>query len=224
MTVLRIAFVASLALAAFGGTADRQSQVAQKFQAEAERVLGQMTSTTYRHRTRVIEAAGVYETDCKGLIAFLLRKISPAHLAVLPVAAGRRKPRAVEYHEFFSDQPAIGHPSPTYWNRVPTLAETQPGDILAWRYREIVPGKNTGHVLIIDSTPEQVEGNVYRVEVVDSTATSHDEDTRPRGTSGIGKGVMWFRVNADGQAVAYQRNSATPFKTAPIEIGRMADK
>lgn len=224
MTVLRIAFVASLALASPGGAADRQSQVAQKFQAEAERVLGQMTSTTYRHRTRVIEAAGVYETDCKGLIAFLLRKVSPGHLEVVPVAPGRRKPRAVEYYEFFREQPETGQPSSTRWNRVPTLADTQPGDILAWRYREIVQGKNTGHVLIIDSQPERVEGDVYRVEVVDSTATSHDEDTRPRGTSGIGRGVIWFKVNADGQAVAYQRNSATAFKTAPIEIGRMADK
>ncbi len=238
MTVLRLAFVASLALTAAGGAADRTgasdpraaaasdrpSLVAQKFHAEAERVLGQMTSTTYRHRTRVVEAAGVYETDCKGLIAFLLRKVSPAHLEVLPVAASRRKPRAVDYYEFFREQPAVGQSSTTGWNRVVTLAEAQSGDILAWRYREIIPGKNTGHVLIVDSKPERVDGDVYRVEVVDSTGTTHDDDTRPRGTSGIGKGVMWFKVNAEGQAVGYQRNSATPFKTAPIEIGRMADK
>ena len=134
MTVLRLAFVASLALTAAGGAADRTgasdpsaaaasdrpSLVAQKFHAEAERVLGQMTSTTYRHRTRVVEAAGVYETDCKGLIAFLLRKVSPAHLEVLPVAASRRKPRAVDYYEFFREQPAVGQSSTTGWNRPPS--------------------------------------------------------------------------------------------------------
>lgn len=238
MTVLRPALATSLALASFGWAADRtgvadaraanpsdrQSLVARKFQVEADRLLGQVTSTSYRHRTRVVEAAGVYETDCKGLIAFLLRKISPAHLEVLPVATGRRKPRAVEYYEFFRGQPPVGQPSLTFWNRIPTLAEAQPGDILAWRYRDIILGKNTGHVLIIESKPERGEGDIYRVEVVDSTGTTHDDDTRPRGTSGIGKGVMWFKVNSDGQAIAYQRNSMLPFKTAPIEMGRMADR
>ena len=124
MTVLRPALATSLALASFGWAADRtgvadaraanpsdrQSLVARKFQVEADRLLGQVTSTSYRHRTRVVEAAGVYETDCKGLIAFLLRKISPAHLEVLPVATGRRKPRAVEYYEFFRGQPPVGQP------------------------------------------------------------------------------------------------------------------
>lgn len=203
---------------------NRPSVVTQKFQSEVGHVLGQMTSTTYRHRTRVVEAAGVYETDCSGLIAFLLRKVSPVHFAVFPIAEGRRKPRAVEYYEFFRAQPAVGQPSASLWNRVPTLAEAQPGDILAWRHREIISGKNTGHVLIIDSVPERTEGDIFRVAVVDSTGTTHDDDTRAIDSSGIGKGVMWFKVNPDRQAVAYERNSAMPFRAAPIEIGRMADK
>ncbi len=136
--------------AAAPGVAKRPT-IAERFLGQADHVLGQLTSTTYRHRTRVVEAAGIYETDCKGLFAFLLRKVSPAHLAVIPAPAGRKQPRAVEYYEFFVVQPALGHPTMTGWNRVSSLSQTQAGDVLAWRYRETVPGKSTGHVLIIDA-------------------------------------------------------------------------
>lgn len=207
-----------------GSTGATPPSLPQRFQSEAERVLGQVTSTTYRHRTRVVEAAGVYETDCKGLIAFLLRKVSPAHLEVLPVAAGRRKPRAVEYYEFFRGQSVVGEISQTGWDRVPRLVDAQPGDVLAWRYREIVLGKNTGHVLILDAKPERAGDDVFRVAVIDATGTPHDDDTRARGSTGIGKGTMWFKVNADGEPVAYKRNSEAGFKGAPIAIGRMGEK
>ncbi len=220
----RAADVAVSADPASAAGAGKRASVAEKFLAQADHVLGQLTSTTYRHRTRVVEAAGIYETDCKGLIAFLLRKVSPAHLAVIPAPAGRKQPRAVEYYEFFVVQPAVGHPSTTGWNRVPALAQALPGDVLAWRYRETTPGKSTGHVLIIDAKPERVEDNVYRVEVIDSTGTPHDDDTRVKGGTGIGKGMMWFRVNADGQPTAYKRNSETALKSAPIAIGRMVEK
>jgi hypothetical protein len=204
-------------------SSNRRPTTTEKFLGEADHVLGQLTSTTYRHRTHVVEAAGIYETDCKGLIAFLLRKVSPTRLAVIPLAAGRRHPRAVEYYEYFREQPAVGQPSVSGWNRVPRLSDALPGDILAWRYREIVLGKNTGHVLIIDSKPERQDDDVYRVAVIDSTGTPHDDDSRPPGGTGIGKGVMWFKVNAEGTAVAYRRNSELPFKSAPIEIGRMSE-
>lgn len=202
----------------------KRTAVAEKFLEQADHVLGQLTSTTYRHRTRVVEAAGIYETDCKGLIAFLLRKVSPAHLAVIPKAPGRKQPRAVEYYEFFLLQPPVGQNTSTGWNRVPTLTGALPGDVLAWRYRDILAGKNTGHVLILDGRAERVEDGVYRIAVIDSTGTPHDEDSRPKGTSGIGQGVLWFKVNADGEPVAYKRNAEVGFKSAPIAIGRLTDK
>ena len=212
------------ASAADSAVATKRPTLAEKFLGQADHVLGQLTSTTYRHRTRVVEAAGVYETDCKGLIAFLLRKVSPAHLAIIPAPAGRKQPRAVEYYEFFVTQPPIGQASLTGWNRVPSLTAVIPGDVLAWRYREIVPGKNTGHVLILDGKPEREDDGVYRIAVIDSTSTPHDEDTRPKGGSGIGRGFMWFKVNTDGEPVAYKRNAEAGFKAAPIAIGRMSEK
>ncbi len=237
MIASRVVGIAFLAVASAGlgadlaGSADssaasapKRATIAEKFLGQADHVLEQLTSTTYRHRTRVVEAAGIYETDCKGLIAFLLRKVSPAHLAVIPAPPGRKQPRAVEYYEFFMTQPPIGQTSPTGWNHVTNLAAAWPGDVLAWRYREIVPGKNTGHVLILDAKPERLEENVYRVEVIDSTGTPHDDDTRVKGGTGIGKGVMWFKVNAEGEAIAYRRNSEAVFKIAPIAIGRMTEK
>jgi hypothetical protein len=216
--------LAGTAETAVSASATSRPTVAERFLTEADRVLGQLTSTTYRHRTRVVEAAGIYETDCKGLIAFLLRKVSPTHLAVLPVPAGRKQPRAVEYYEFFALQPTVGQNSSSAWNRVPILANALPGDVLAWRVRDIVLGKNTGHVLIIDAKPERVDEDIFRVAVIDSTGTPHDEDTRARGGTGIGKGVMWFKVDAAGEPVAYQRSSDVAFKTAPIAIGRMTEK
>jgi hypothetical protein len=205
-------------------SAPKRPTVAEKFLSQADHILGQLTSTTYRHRTRVVEAAGIYETDCKGLIAFLLRKVSPAHLAVIPAPSERKQPRAVEYYEFFIVQPAVGQVSATGWNRVTALANALPGDVLAWRYRDIVPGRNTGHVLILNAKPERLDDNVYRVAVIDSTGTPHDDDSRPKGGTGIGMGVMWFKASADGEPIAYRRNSEVGFKAAPIAIGRMSDK
>src|SRR5262249_61798650 len=130
MILLRVVVLAALSAASLcraaevaGGAADstaaaKQSVLADKFLAQADHVLGQLTSTTYRHRTRVVEAAGVYETDCKGLIAFLLRKVSPPHLAVIPAPLGRQPPRAVEYYELFIVQPPVGHVSATGLRRV----------------------------------------------------------------------------------------------------------
>lgn len=170
-------------------------------------------------------AAGIYQTDCSGFIAFLLRKVSPTHLDALPVADGRKKPRAVEYYEFIRTQPRIEDASPTGWIRVPSLVDAQPGDILAWRYVEITPGRNTGHVLIVAAAPVRLEDGVFRVEVMDSTATPHDDDTRKSNPGGgIGKGSMLFKVNAEGQTIAYQRAAGKPFHYSRVELGRMVEK
>ncbi len=214
----------ALGMAPAGRGEQRPAPVAQRFSEEAGRLLGGIGATSYRHQTRVNAAAGVYETDCSGLIAFLLRKVSPEHLRALSVAPGRKKPRAVEYHEFFRAQPPAGAATTTGWSRVVTLAEAQPGDVLAWRHARIEPGRNTGHVVILAAAPQRVDDATFRVAVVDSTGSPHDEDTRPRGSTGIGRGTMTFRVDAEGHPVAYRRNSAAEFRAAPIEIGRMAER
>ncbi len=231
MTARSFVLVASIALAPLALPAENRpapsptapAPVARRFAAEAERVLDRTVVTTYRHRTRVDAAAGIYELDCSGLIAFLLRKVSEPHLRAVPVAPGRKKPRAVEYCEFFRVQPAAPE-SPTGWLRVRTFADAQSGDVLAWRYPERAPGQNTGHVVIIAEPPERIGDDVFKVAVMDSTERPHDQDTRSRGATGLGRGVMYFRVNERGELAAYRRSSGEPWRGGnPIEIGRLVD-
>jgi hypothetical protein len=61
----------------------------------------------------------------------------------------------------------------------------------------------------------------YRVEVYDSSGIHHDDDSRPEHTSGVGEGIITFRVNESGEPIAFQFNSRAHFHTEPIAIGRL---
>jgi hypothetical protein len=57
--------------------------------------------------------------------------------------------------------------------------------------------------------------------VYDSTKSQHDDDTRAPGTNGIGKGDLFFYVDAQNAPVAFQFSSQRKVHEAPIAMGRL---
>jgi hypothetical protein len=49
----------------------------------------------------------------------------------------------------------------------------------------------------------------------------NDDDSRPKATNGVGKGVITFKVDERGNPVGFQFNSLAHFHLEPIAIGRL---
>ena len=188
----------------------------------AQRLLSDMRETHYQHKTTIDRAAGAYDMDCSGLVDYLLKRIAPEKFRQLPVEPGHARPRAAMYFQFLDrlrEQPLPG------WEAVHQLGYAERGDIIAWELQASTqePG-DTGHVVIVAAAPVMKTKNLYGVEVYDSSGIHHDDDSRPEHTSGVGKGVITFRVNESGEPIAFQFNSHAHFHTEPIAIGRLVNQ
>jgi len=185
----------------------------------AEQVLNSVQETHYQHRTHVDTAAGVYDLDCSGFVDYLLKRLAPAQFAQLPIEAGHTRPRAQTYYEFLH---GLRRTPLSGWESVQRLTAARRGDLLAWKRVALIQEKgDTGHVAIVAGPPiVQTDGSV-KVAVYDSSAARHDADSRADGTNGVGKGVITFRVNLQGEPIAVRFNSEANFSTKPIAIGRL---
>jgi hypothetical protein len=147
----------------------------------------------------------------------LLKRFAPRQFAALPVEPGHARPRAATYYELIHG--LIQHPLPG-WAPIQKLAEAQPGDIIAWELS--APARSdTGHVAIVAEAPVQVAPDLFTVTVYDSSRIPHDNDSRPEGTSGLGKGTITIRVNQQGEPIEFRFNSRARFHAEPIAIGRV---
>ena len=188
----------------------------------AERLLSGMRETHYQHSTHVDRAGGVYDMDCSGFVDYLLKRIAPAQFAQLQIEPGHARPRAAMYFELFKGL----HKSPLPgWEVVQKLGDARRGDIIAWQLvSSTQESGDTGHVVIVAAAPVEQTDGLYRVEVYDSSEIRHDNDSRPEGTNGVGKGVITFRVDAFGEPVGFQFNSHAHFHEEPIAIGRLVNR
>jgi hypothetical protein len=185
----------------------------------AENLIGDIRETHYQHKTCVVPAEGIYDMDCSGFVDYLLKRVAPQQYANLPIETGHARPRAAMYFDLFHGLPE--NPAPG-WKSIDRLADAQRGDIIAWSLEAPTqkPG-DTGHVVVVASPPVPANQREYRVEVYDSSGIHHDDDSRPKATSGIGKGVITFKVDERGIPVGFQFNSLAHFHLEPIAIGRL---
>jgi hypothetical protein len=178
-----------------------------------------MKRTEYQHRTEIDEEKRVYLCDCSGFVGYVLNRTVGKDDGKGPIGDGRNRPLAMDYERFFAAAPT--KPNGTdRWQRVERLADARPGDVIAWRHEKPRPG-NTGHVVIVAQRPVLEPDGLVRVVFIDSTTRPQADDTRPPGTSGIGRGAMWFKIDDKGRAVAHIRGSRTAeAKAEAISIGR----
>lgn len=185
------------------------------------RILSAARESHYQHTTHVDEAAGVYDLDCSGLLCYVLKTVLPQHYSAIPTSKTHRRPLALQFYEAFTSHDKN---VARYWQTIHRLRDAKPGDVLVWRKAEQIPGKDTGHVMIIDESPVEDSNELYRVTVIDSTESPHANDSRKDGATGVGRGTMWFLVDSDGRPTGYHwklRNG----KPGEIEIaiGRAID-
>jgi hypothetical protein len=184
---------------------------------EAMRILGGLKKTEYKHDTDIDEEKGTYYCDCSGFVGYVLNQTVAKDNPKGPLGDGKKRPLAMHYEKAFEATPK---PESGGWQRVERVADARPGDVMAWRHAEPKPG-NTGHVVIIAERPVKDEKGLMRVVVIDSTTKPQVDDTRAAGTSGIGRGTMWIRVDDEGRPAAYLRGSREAKPIAElISIGR----
>jgi hypothetical protein len=186
---------------------------------EAERILGTIQLTAYKHDTDIDEKKGQFYCDCSGFVGYVLNRTVSKDGKKGPFGNGRRRPLAADYERGFEKAPQRPT-SGARWQQIARVCDARPGDVIAWRHEVPKPG-NTGHVVIVDKKPVVEKDGLVRMDIIDSTTLPSADITGDKGKTGIGRRTMWFKVDSDGRAVAYVRGkrTATP-KTEAISIGR----
>ncbi len=186
---------------------------------EAERILKSIQTTLYQHKTEIDETKGAYRCDCSGFVGYVLKQTVAKDSPKGPLGDGNQRPTASQFQKAFAAAPTKTQGT-SGWQQIVRLADARLGDVIAWRHAKPMPG-NTGHVVIVGERPVLESDGLVRVVVIDSTTKPQVDDTRAAGTSGIGRGTMWFKIDADGRPLGTIRGSrkAEP-KVEPISIGR----
>lgn len=209
---------------------------------EAERILANIETTAYSHRSSVDDISGRYLMDCSGLLSYILKwpLPLPSHyegMMKLAEQENHKRPLASTVYNYITSD------TPRGWKQIDYLRNTKPGDIIVHRYSEGHGGRSTGHVIIVAGLRKKV-GKVghngkdyweYRVPIIDSARGSHSYDSRNSGAynawpavdytgtkkTGVGKGFVFFGVNKKG-SICYEKwdkNRSPKFK-GDFVIGR----
>ena len=200
-----------------------RSLVRHQVAAEARRIVKTLEHTKYQHKTEIDEATGTFNVDCSGFVSYVLQRVTPERYAEIPKEAKQNRPRAFKYYEFFA---ALSVGPSDGWRRLPHLWDCKRGDIIAWRFKQIESGKDTGHVLIVAGEPELLTDGNVAVPVYDSAATPHFDDSRDTPgdpQTGVGRGTLVFEVDDDGSPVAVQFSPAARLLHHQIAVGSLAE-
>jgi hypothetical protein len=189
---------------------------------QAEQLLAELQSTQYRHITEVNEKEGIFRMDCSGLVCYILSRAAPGALSAVPLDSGHSHARAWNF--FNTIQQASAAQPHNGWQRIDRLIEARPGDFMVWRKKPVSKKGNTGHIVMVVQSPVAENDGLVRVVVLDSTRSGHAYDTRKKGQSGVGTGVMWFSVDRAGAPIALiWSDPKKPPQPYPIVIGRVAE-
>ncbi len=177
--------------------------VPQRINDEAERIINNVSVTSYQHTTEVDEDKGIYKVDCSGLADYVLKRVALENYQQIP-HDGEPRPYAEHFYQFFKSLDYADSAPSGGWCQIRNLANAGPGDIIVYEYTEAYKKEKgtTGHVMIIQSKPVQQSNGEYIVWVIDSANSGHGSDTRTG--SGVGKGKMWFGVDSNGCPVFYR--------------------
>lgn len=188
-----------------------------------------MTHTLYQHQTRVDRKTGSHRYDCVGFVSYALKQAAPmareSAFKALDIKPGRI-PSPPKYQAFFASLAVNPQPG---WQAVTKASDLRPGDVVSWEKKTKT---SSGHAVVIGSVPVAGPDGTWVVEVYDSTASPHDDDSRPKDPraevlatngqrSGLGHGVMAFTADpATGALAGYRWRPKSKTSTVPIAAGR----
>ncbi len=159
-----------------------------------------LRASAYQARTVVKPKDGVYDWDCSGMAAWILRRAAPD--ALRDLASSR--PVARDFAAAIARAPT--KKARNGWQRIASLADVLPGDVFAWRRQRGLPSKNTGHVGFVVERPLPVPEipGAWAVRIADSTRGYHQNDSRESDDDGgFGIGTLVFLTDADGNVTHY---------------------
>jgi hypothetical protein len=176
------------------------TRAARRLLAVVARVRESLVETRYEHVTKVRARQGVYLWDCSGMAAWMLQRSAPrAHAAL-----GDGRAVARDFHRVIARAPVTRPRSG--WQRLASVADGRPGDVIAWLKPQGSTSRNTGHVAFLLEQPVPVPGRdgVWAVRIVDATSFGHQDDTRaPDGGGGYGEGTLLVLADESGLPYAY---------------------
>jgi hypothetical protein len=188
-----------------------------------------MATTRYQHKTRVDRTVGSYQYDCVGFVSYALQQSAPQAWVSVVSVCGIRKgyfPSPPRYQKFFAGLTETPQPG---WQGIAKASELRPGDIVSW---DLKTKTAVGHAVVIASIPRLEEEGVWIVEVYDSTAAPHLNDSRsgdsraqpvdPGGKpSGLGHGVMALVADPlSGALIGHRWSPKAKTIIAPTAAGR----
>lgn len=171
--------------------------------------------------TRFDASRGIYILDCSSYVDHVLKSATPHAYSNLVAASGTIKPTSLEYYNFFIGLSPRSQ-SVYHWNKVQSIAQLRPGDILVFRYKNRHHRSSVGgHVMIVMKEPKLTAG-AFSVRVADSASTGHSSDTRQPHKSGVGIGDLLLKANpVNGQPYAYAwKQGARWEKNVKFAMGR----
>jgi hypothetical protein len=172
---------------------------AQRILATLANVRSSLRETRYQHATKVQAKQGVYLWDCSGMAAWVLRRAAPRALAAL----AKERPVARDFYRAITRAPI--NRARDGWQRLASIADARPGDVIAWLKPEGWNSTNTGHVAFLLEQPFAVPGhaNTWAVRIADATSFGHQDDSRPQGTGGYGEGTLLVLTDSAQRPIAY---------------------
>lgn len=212
----------------------------------AERLLSELDDTNtryvYQRHARGIAWKGhgsdsTYAyTDCSGFLNGLFQHVygfdATALRNWLGVDAQKTGPTANRYYSTIVEQRGFV--------RITKMSDIRPGDILAILYPD--DNRNTGHVMLIRSVPQEIDPlpprvdhtDQWKVSVIDATVSPHGrQDGRCRSNgicwSGLGSGEIRLYGNAAGEILGYSWSLAPKSRfisltSRPLAVGRFKGK
>ena len=144
---------------------------------EALRILENTRHTNYQHNLVIDEATGTYDFDCSGFASYILGRVAPNHLSLIPIITplGISESRllAQDYYDFFSQLP---NETIDGWRQILYLRDARRGDLIAWALPP--PNPDTGHIFVVAADPVPVAENTLAAMAYDASDIHHYDDSR----------------------------------------------
>ena len=186
---------------------------------EAFRIIKNARHTNYQHNIFIDEAAGTYDVDCSGFVSYILGRVAPAHLNLIPFGVSDSRLLAQDYYTFFSLLPKE---TTDGWRQILYLRDVRRGDLIAWPLPP--PNPDTGHVFVVAADSVAVDASTLAVMAYDASDIPHYDDSRGPGKqfqTGVGSGTFHLQINPAGAPVAFQFDAGDPMVPDSIAIGRV---